>query len=101
MSKQGNIFYLSILVAGATMAIATPARAQDWVHPAGFLDVATLKDIKRKSESFDWARKVVEDLDAKVQPWLAQPLERLGKLLPKRKMQVLSLIHISEPTRPD
>ena len=92
MSKQGNIFYLSILVAGATMAIATPARAQDWVHPAGFLDVATLKDIKRKSESFDWARKVVEDLDAKVQPWLAQPLERLGKLLPKRKMQVYSMM---------
>ena len=41
MSKQGNIFCLSILVVGATVAIATPARAEGWVHPAGFLDVAT------------------------------------------------------------
>ena len=92
MSKQSETLYLAILVVGVTVGLAAPAWARGWIHPAGFLDVATLQDIKRKSESLDWARQVVEDLDAGVQPWLAQSVERLDALLPKRKMQVYSML---------
>ena len=63
----------------ALAALIPSARARQWVHPAGLLDVATLKEIKRKSETLDWARRVVDDLDAEVQPWLAQPIERIEK----------------------
>jgi len=63
-----------------------------WVHPAGFLDVATIEEIKRKAGALDWARRVVENLDAGVRPWLAQPLERIEALMPKRKMQVYWLM---------
>jgi len=73
-----------------------PARAQRWVHPAGLLDRAVLAEMNRKAEALDWARKVVEDLDAGVQPWLAQPLERLDELMPKRKMQVYTLMTCPE-----
>ena len=92
MSKQSETLSLSILIVGVTVGLAAPAGARGWIHPAGFLDVATLQDIKRKSESLDWARQVVEDLDAGVQPWLAQSVERLDALLPKRKMQVYSML---------
>ena len=92
MSKQNETLYLSILIVGVTVGLADPARARGWVHPGGVLDVSTLQDIKRKSESFDWARQVVENLDAGVQPCLAQSVERLGALLPKRKMQVYSML---------
>ncbi len=39
---------------------ATKGRGRGWIHPAGILDVATLKDIKRKSESLDWAGSVIK-----------------------------------------
>ncbi len=65
---------------------------QRWIHPAGFLDLATLEELKQKIRSLDWAKKVVEDLNADVQPWLAQPLERIEALMPKRKMQVYWLM---------
>jgi hypothetical protein len=63
-----------------------------WIHPAGFLDVATIKEMRRKVASLEWAHAVVKDLDAGIQPWLAQPLERIEALLPKRKMQVYWLM---------
>ena len=92
MSAQSEALCLSTVLVGTIVALATPARAQGWVHPAGFLDVATLEDIKRKCESLGWARKVVEAMDAGVQPWLTQSVERVGELLPKRKMQVYSMM---------
>ncbi|MSS71034.1 MAG: hypothetical protein EXS64_06065 [Candidatus Latescibacteria bacterium] len=70
--------------------------AQGWVHPAGLLDVGTLEEMKRKAGSLAWARKAVEEMDADVQPWLAQSLERLEALLPKRKMQVYWLMTCPE-----
>jgi transposase-like protein len=48
--------------------------------------------MKRKAGSLAWARKAVEEMEADVQPWLEQPLERLEALLPKRKMQVYWLM---------
>ena len=57
-----------------SLSSASPAvgAGQGWIHPAGILDVATLKEMKRKSESLDWAGSVVKGLHAGVQPWLAQ-----------------------------
>ncbi len=72
--------------------------ARGWMHPAGFLDVATLEEIKGKIETLDWAKNVVETLDAAVQPWLNQPIERLEQLMPKRKMQVYWLLICPECT---
>ena len=71
---------------------------QDWKHPAGFLDIATLGEIEGKIDSLDWAKKVIEDLDADAQPWLSQPLPRLEQLMPKRKMQVYWLLVCPECT---
>ena len=82
---------LLVVIAGFA-AVGSSLRADEWVHPAGPLDVATLDDMKRKCESLDWARKVVEDLDREVQPWLAQPRERLDELLPRRRMSVYWLM---------
>jgi hypothetical protein len=80
-----------LIVFGAIAAgavLAAPAVAAGWVHPAGYEDVATLEDIKRKGASLEWARAALKGLDAGVQPWLAQPLARLDELMPKRKMKV-------------
>lgn len=63
-----------------------------WVHPAGFVDVATLEEIRRKIRTQDWAKKALDELRESVQPWLAQPLERIESLMPKRKMQVYWLL---------
>ncbi|MDA0745509.1 MAG: heparinase II/III family protein [bacterium] len=68
------------------------SKTQGWVHPAGFVDVATLEEMKGKAKSLGWARKVVEELEVGVQPWLAQSMERIEELLPKRKMQVYWLL---------
>ncbi|MDE2997635.1 MAG: heparinase II/III family protein [Gemmatimonadota bacterium] len=63
-----------------------------WIHPAGFVDVATLEEIRQKVRRHDWARKAVKELRASVQPWLEQPIERIESLMPKRKMQVYWLM---------
>ena len=68
------------------------SRKQRWIHPAGFVDVATLEEIGRKIRSHGWAKKAVDALRAGVQPWLEQPLERIESLMPKRKMQVYWLL---------
>src|SRR5690349_5816911 len=68
------------------------AGGKGWIHPAGVLDVATLKEMRRKCDNLEWARNVVKGLDAGVQPWLREPLERLEALLPKRKMLVYWLM---------
>ncbi|MDE2888117.1 MAG: heparinase II/III family protein [Gemmatimonadota bacterium] len=65
---------------------------QRWIHPAGFVDVATLEEIRRKIRFHDWAKKAAEELRASVQPWLEQPLDRIETLMPKRKMQVYWLM---------
>ena len=65
---------------------------RQWIHPAGFVDVATLEEIKQKIRRHDWAKKAVVELRASVQPWLEQPLERIETLMPKRKMQVYWLM---------
>ncbi len=65
---------------------------QQWIHPAGFVDVATLVDIKQKIRSHDWAKKAVGELRESVQPWMAQSLDRIESLMPKRKMQVYWLL---------
>ncbi len=65
---------------------------QRWIHPAGFVDRATLEEIKQKVRRHDWAKKAVDELRASVQPWLEQPLERIETLMPKRKMQVYWLM---------
>ena len=54
--------------------------------------MANVEKIKRKSETLDWARRVVDGLDAGVQPWLAQPIERIEQLMPKSKMGVYWLM---------
>ena len=93
MHQTGH--FRTLIVVGAAVvfaAFAGAAGGQEWVHPAGLLDVATIEEMKRKSESLDWAREVVDGLDAGVQPWLAQPIERLEELMPKRKMGVYWLM---------
>ncbi len=72
------------------------ADGRGWIHPAGFLDVATVEEMKRKAAALEWAHLVVEGLKAGVQPWLAQPLERIEALMPKRKMQVYWLMKCPE-----
>jgi len=89
-----------LLVAAAVIAgiaaLAVPASAKGWVHPAGFLDVATLAEMKQKAGTLDWARRVVEGLDAGAQPWLEQPLDRIEELMPKQKTQVYWLMTCPE-----
>lgn len=68
------------------------SKGQGWIHPAGFLDVITIEEIKHKAASLEWAQKVVADIDTGVRPWLNHPLERLEALLPKSKMQVYWLM---------
>ena len=65
---------------------------QQWIHPAGFVDVATLEEARQKIRSHDWAKKAVDELTESVQPWLAQSLDRIESLMPKRKMQVYWLL---------
>ena len=65
---------------------------QRWIHPAGFVDVATLEEIRRKIRSHDWAKKAARELRPSVQPWLERPLEQIESLMPKRKMQVYWLM---------
>ncbi len=65
---------------------------RQWVHPAGFVDVATLEEIGPKIRTHDWAKTALDELRESVQPWLAQPLERIESLMPKRKMQVYWLL---------
>lgn len=65
---------------------------RQWIHPAGFVDAATLEEIRQKVRRHDWAKKAVEALRASVQPWLEQSLERIETLMPKRKMQVYWLM---------
>jgi len=75
-----------------SLAVSNEAKAAGWVHPAGFVDVGTLAEIRHKRDTQDWAKNVLASLDQSVQPWLAQPLERLEALLPKRKTQVYWLL---------
>jgi len=79
-----------VLIGLAVFAIS--AGAEEWVHPAGLLDAGTVEEIKRKTETLDWARRVVDGLKAGVRPWLEQPIERIEELMPKRKMQVYWLM---------
>ena len=65
---------------------------QQWIHPAGFVDVATLEEAKQKIRSHDWAKRALDELTESVQPWLAQSLDRIESLMPKRKMQVYWLL---------
>jgi hypothetical protein len=81
-----------LIIAGAMAGCAAPACAEGWVHPAGLLDVATIAEMKQKAATLEWARSAVADLDRGVQPWLAQPPERIEELLPKRKTQVYWLM---------
>ena len=67
-------------------------KRQQWIHPAGFVDVATLDEVGRKTWTHAWATKALDELRESVQPWLAQPLERIESLMPKRKMQVYWLL---------
>ena len=94
MRETGTL--LILIVMSAMAGIGPAANADGWVHPAGILDVATLAEMKRKTESLDWAGRVVQSLDAGVQPWLAQPLERIEELMPKQKTQVYWLMTCPE-----
>ena len=91
----GRRRYRTFAVCGALTGLAVIAasvRAQDWTHPAGLLDVATIEEMKHKSETLDWARRLADSLDAGVQLWLTEPIERLEELMPKRKMSVYWLM---------
>ncbi len=93
MHKAPHFRTLAVAAALIGLTAFPPStRAQDWLHPAGLLDVATVKEMKHKSESLDWARRLTDSLDAGVQPWLTQPIERLEELMPKRKMSVYWLM---------
>ncbi len=91
-----RLVYSSTLVFGAVLiglaVFAISAGAEEWVHPAGLLDAGTVEEIKRKTETLDWARRVADGLKAGVRPWLEQPIERIEELMPKRKMQVYWLM---------
>jgi len=96
MHETGHVLLCTLGVITGLAVLPAPSEAQGWVHPAGLLDVATLEDMRRKAESLDWARAVVDKLDAGVQPWLSQPLERLEELMPKEKTQVYWLMTCPE-----
>jgi len=95
-----RVEYSKTLILGSALiglvACAISARAEEWVHPAGLLDVGTVDEIKRKAETLDWARRVVDGLKVQVRPWLEHPIERVEELMPKQKMQVYWLMICSE-----
>ncbi|MGD9496013.1 MAG: hypothetical protein AB7Y46_06870, partial [Armatimonadota bacterium] len=83
---------LLLALGGSALSPAWSAPADGWRHPAGLIDIATLEEVRHKQQTQAWARAVIEALDREVQPWLAQPVERLEELLPKRKTQVYWLL---------
>ena len=86
----------AVALIGVTAVLAGSAvhgaAAEGWVHPAGTIDVATLDEVRRRRDALPWAAEALSSLDRGVQPWLAQPAERLEELLPRRKMQVYWLL---------
>ena len=70
--------------------------ASRWRHPAGFLDGATLDEIRAKREAEPWAQRVLTSMDSGAQVWLETPIERIAELLPKKKTQVYWLLMCPE-----
>lgn len=59
-----------------------------WEHPAGLVNDATLREVRRKVDTYEWARATYDARKKALQRWVEIPREHLERVFPKKRGNV-------------
>lgn len=70
--------------------------SEEYEHPAGYISVSTVREMRQKYSQYDWAKKIVAKHQAKCAEWLEQDIGTILSVIPKKRVGVYHLFTCPE-----
>ena len=88
-----SIVALSILISEMAWGAAS---SEEYQHPAGYVSVSNIEEMRAKHRQFDWAKQIVANKKQVCDEWMAYDINRLLDAAPKRRVGVYHLFSCPE-----
>ncbi|HOE12063.1 MAG TPA: heparinase II/III family protein [bacterium] len=70
---------------------ACAASSEEYAHPAGYISVKTVLEMRQKYEQYDWAKALIAAKQERYKKWVDQDIDKILRVIPKKRVGVYHL----------
>ncbi|HPA46265.1 MAG TPA: heparinase II/III family protein [bacterium] len=89
--RRALVLLIPCLFAAFPQFSRCAASSEEYAHPAGYISVKTVQEMRQKYEQYDWAKQLIANKQEFYKKWVDQDINKILNVIPKKRVGVYHL----------